>query len=132
MSEDTETSPACAALRWQGIPVSAQGTAEPVPTRMLVRLGVLLGVTLTHRPSSSLTILLPQGFDQYGLGLHAALPTPQLQAALGLKAGLVSSGNSLDYVERDMEIMREHDTSVKVGGEKGRLGGVGGGAKRVS
>ncbi|KAL6769098.1 hypothetical protein ACKKBG_A17475 [Auxenochlorella protothecoides x Auxenochlorella symbiontica] len=53
------------------------------------------------------------GFDQYGLGLHAALPTPQLQAALGLKAGLVSSGNSLDYVERDMEIMREHDTSVK-------------------
>lgn len=89
------------------------------------------GDTLTHRPSSSLTILLPQGFDQYGLGLHAALPTPQLQAALGLKAGLVSSGNSLDYVERDMEIMREHDTSVKVGGEKGRLGGVGGGAKRV-
>jgi hypothetical protein len=37
------------------------------------------------------------GFDKQGLGYVESTPTPQLQAALGLKAGIVTSGNSLDY-----------------------------------
>jgi 5'-methylthioadenosine nucleosidase len=53
------------------------------------------------------------GFDKYGLGTTASTPTPNLQAALGLKAGIVSSGNSLDYTERCMDIMNEHGAHVK-------------------
>jgi len=53
------------------------------------------------------------GFDVYGIGRFDALPTPALQAALGLKAGVVSSGNSLDYTSEDMERMVEHSTAVK-------------------
>eukprot|EP00887_Chlorella_sp_A99_P000548 scaffold17.g548.t1 len=43
------------------------------------------------------------GFDSYGVGEFAALPTPALQAALALKSGVVTSGNSLDYTAQDME-----------------------------
>jgi hypothetical protein len=56
-----------------------------------------------------------QGFDKYGIGHYDALPTPALQQALGLKCGVVSSGNSLDYTAEDMELMTEHEASVKVG-----------------
>lgn len=37
------------------------------------------------------------GFEAYGLDLVQSVATPALQKALGLKAGIVSSGNSLDY-----------------------------------
>ena len=40
-----------------------------------------------------------------------ALPPPQ--AALGLKLGVVSSGNSLDYTDKCMEIMTQHTAAVK-------------------
>eukprot|EP00955_Chlamydomonas_euryale_P083324 363838-Chlamydomonas_euryale.AAC.4 len=35
------------------------------------------------------------------------------QAALGFKAGVISSGNSLDYTDKDMAIMLEHGVAVK-------------------
>jgi hypothetical protein len=38
---------------------------------------------------------------------------PLIQAALGLKLGVVSSGNSLDYTDRCMEIMGQHQAAVK-------------------
>lgn len=53
------------------------------------------------------------GFDIYGVGKYDALPTPNLRAALGLKAGVVSSGNSLDYTAEDMARMVEHEAAVK-------------------
>jgi 5'-methylthioadenosine nucleosidase len=53
------------------------------------------------------------GFDLYGVGRYEALPTPALRAALGLKAGLVSSGNSLDFTAEDMAAMTHHGASIK-------------------
>jgi len=53
------------------------------------------------------------GFDAYGLGHTVCAPTPALQAALGLKTGVVSSGNSLDYTDRCMGIMEAHGVAVK-------------------
>ena len=42
-----------------------------------------------------------------------ALATPRMQAALGLKAGVVTSGNSLDFTSEDMGIMTAHEACVK-------------------
>lgn len=39
-------------------------------------------------------------FDVYGVGCEASTPTEKLVAALGLKQGVVSSGNSLDYTDK--------------------------------
>lgn len=65
-----------------------------------------------HQPPSTAPPLQP--FEAYGIGRSAAVPTPNLQKAIGLKAGVVSSGNSLDHMPRDLEIMRQHDTAIKV------------------
>lgn len=53
------------------------------------------------------------GFDKYGIGLIKSPSVPNLQAALGLKLGVVSSGNSLDYTDKCMEIMGQHQAAVK-------------------
>lgn len=53
------------------------------------------------------------GFDKYGLGFIVSVPTPNLQAALSLKTGIVTSGDSLDYTDRCMAIMTEHGAAVK-------------------
>lgn len=53
------------------------------------------------------------GFDKQGLGYVDSTPTPKLQEALQLKAGIVTSGNSLDYTDKDMEIMTKHKAAVK-------------------
>lgn len=52
-------------------------------------------------------------FDKYGLGYCTSPATSKLQAALGLKQGVVSSGNSLDYTDKCMEIMAAHNVAVK-------------------
>lgn len=53
------------------------------------------------------------GFDKQGLGYVDSTPTPNLRQQLGLKAGIVTSGNSLDYTQQDMEIMNKHNAAVK-------------------
>ena len=53
------------------------------------------------------------GFDTYGIGKTSSTSTPALQSLLGFKSGVVSSGNSLDYTDRCMEIMKEHGAAVK-------------------
>jgi 5'-methylthioadenosine nucleosidase len=53
------------------------------------------------------------GFDRYGVGKLATLTAPRMREALGLKAGVCSSGNSLDWVQEDMNLMQEHQASVK-------------------
>ncbi|KXZ47923.1 hypothetical protein GPECTOR_32g536 [Gonium pectorale] len=52
-------------------------------------------------------------FDKYGIGYSLCLATPGLQEALSLKQGVVSSGNSLDYTDKCMEIMAQHSVAVK-------------------
>ncbi|KAG2497949.1 hypothetical protein HYH03_004211 [Edaphochlamys debaryana] len=52
-------------------------------------------------------------FDKYGIGYSNCLATPNLQSSLGLKQGVVSSGNSLDYTDKCMEIMAQHSVAVK-------------------
>jgi 5'-methylthioadenosine nucleosidase len=59
-------------------------------------------------------IPIHDAFEAFGLGRVESTPTPQLRAALpSLKLGLVSSGNSLDYTDRCMEIMTKHGAHVK-------------------
>jgi len=53
------------------------------------------------------------GFEAYGVGREAAAPVPNLARAVGLKEGVVTTGNSLDYHDRDMENMVEAKASVK-------------------
>eukprot|EP00878_Enallax_costatus_P032170 GHUV01035281.1.p1 GENE.GHUV01035281.1~~GHUV01035281.1.p1 ORF type:complete len:132 (+),score=52.74 GHUV01035281.1:623-1018(+) len=53
------------------------------------------------------------GFDKQGLGYVDSTPTPNLRKALNLKAGIVTSGNSLDYTQEDMAIMNRHGAAVK-------------------
>lgn len=53
------------------------------------------------------------GFDTYGIGAYDGVPAPNLTKALGLKEGVVSSGNSLDFTKEDMERMLQHGVAVK-------------------
>lgn len=53
------------------------------------------------------------GFDAYGEGKIHSLATPALRAACGLKLGIVSSGNSLDYTDKCMEAMTGAGVAVK-------------------
>ena len=56
------------------------------------------------------------GFDRYGIGEVVCAPEPaaeQIAADLGYKVGSVTTGNSLDWVERDMEQMVANGAHVK-------------------
>lgn len=53
------------------------------------------------------------GFDTYGIDKRRTLSGKKLRNALGLKGGVCSSGNSLDYTSEDMKLMTEHCASVK-------------------
>ena len=58
------------------------------------------------------------GFDTFGIGkLEVATeikPSPtEMASSLGYKTGICTTGNSLDYVDKDSEIMLENDASVK-------------------
>jgi 5'-methylthioadenosine nucleosidase len=49
------------------------------------------------------------GFDKYGIGQCHSNPSPLMQSELGFKLGVISSGNSLDYTDKCLEIMGNHD-----------------------
>ena len=53
-------------------------------------------------------------FEEYGIGLKPSISTKNLREKLGLKAGVVSTGNSLGCTEACMEIMKEHSAKAKV------------------
>lgn len=53
------------------------------------------------------------GFDTYGIGSYDGTPAPNLAKHLGLKDGIVSSGNSLTFTAEDMEAMQKHGVAVK-------------------
>jgi 5'-methylthioadenosine nucleosidase len=54
-----------------------------------------------------------KGFDRYGSGGYDCRDFRALVLNAGLKTGRISTGNSLDTTERDMEIMRTHQIAVK-------------------
>lgn len=53
------------------------------------------------------------GFDTYGLGKLQTLDTTKMAGKLGYKTGICTTGNSLDKTDKDDEIMKENDASVK-------------------
>jgi 5'-methylthioadenosine nucleosidase len=53
------------------------------------------------------------GFDAYGIGKLTTVNASQMAGNLGYKTGICTTGNSLDWVEKDDELMKENDASVK-------------------
>jgi 5'-methylthioadenosine nucleosidase len=56
------------------------------------------------------------GFDIYGTGKLEVTTTPSprdMAATLGYKTGICTTGNSLDFVDKDAELMLQNDASVK-------------------
>ncbi|MDP0492255.1 MAG: hypothetical protein Q7Q71_14490 [Verrucomicrobiota bacterium JB023] len=54
------------------------------------------------------------GFLDYGLGRHPAADlVPQLAAQLGVRTASLSTGNSLDHVDRDMDIFLSNGAHLK-------------------
>jgi nucleoside phosphorylase len=53
------------------------------------------------------------GFDRYGEGHYPGIDPTELAARIGLKTGVVSTGNSLDHAPRDLEIMAGFGCDVK-------------------
>lgn len=54
-----------------------------------------------------------EGFEDFGHGYYPAIDTDEISSALGLKQGVVTTGNSLDHTPTDMEIIRKHNASCK-------------------
>jgi nucleoside phosphorylase len=54
-----------------------------------------------------------EGFDRYGLGGYRCADFSAMARSVALKSGRISTGNSLDVTERDVEIMRANQITVK-------------------
>jgi len=54
-----------------------------------------------------------QGYDIYGVGHFPVLPLDKMAHALGLKLGVVSTGNSLDFTAKDLEMIEQNNGSIK-------------------
>ena len=52
-------------------------------------------------------------FREYGLGGYPLEPQPELIRKLGLKTGILSSGNAFDFSEQDRDIMLSLGVSIK-------------------
>jgi len=52
-------------------------------------------------------------FDAYGIGNYELINTDFLAERIGLKQGIISTGNSLDHVDRDMQLMNQNNASLK-------------------
>jgi len=53
------------------------------------------------------------GFDTYGVGKLETMETSTMAEKLGYKTGICTTGNSLDKTDKDDEIMKDNDASVK-------------------
>ena len=53
------------------------------------------------------------GFDTYGVGHADAHPCPALRTSTGFKPGVVSTGNSLDAPDVDVDMLTKNEASVK-------------------
>ena len=57
-------------------------------------------------------INLPK-YKEYGIGFYPCYPCEKIARELNLRLGVISTGNSLEYTEKDLEIMREYNGVVK-------------------
>lgn len=53
------------------------------------------------------------GFDAYGIGSYYCFDTRRIAENLGLKTGIVSTGSSLDYTDKDLELIKSYGGVVK-------------------
>ena len=53
------------------------------------------------------------GFYEYGIGYYPCIPCGDIAKTLGLKTGIITTGNSLDYTQEDLEMMRKYNGVVK-------------------
>ena len=53
------------------------------------------------------------GFNEYGIGKYSCYPCEDIAKRLGLKTGIISTGNSLDHTPLDLEIIETHNGEVK-------------------
>lgn len=52
-------------------------------------------------------------FERYGIGYYPCLPCKQIAKDLNLRTGVVSTGNSLDFTQKDQEVMQSYKGVVK-------------------
>jgi len=53
------------------------------------------------------------GFDAYGIGSYYCFDTREMANNLGLKTGVVSTGSSLDFTDKDLEMIKSYGGVVK-------------------
>ncbi|HHH54962.1 MAG TPA: hypothetical protein ENK91_14965 [Bacteroidetes bacterium] len=58
-------------------------------------------------------ISLPGGYSEYGIGHYNSLKSDKIAERLGLKQGIISTGDAFDLNEYDLKIMQENDVDVK-------------------
>jgi len=58
-------------------------------------------------------IPLPGGYENYGIGNYPAAEAPALARALSLPTGIVSTGNSLELIERDQQMLERNGAVAK-------------------
>ncbi len=57
-------------------------------------------------------IMLP-GFFEYGIGNYPCVKAEGMARDLGLRTGVISTGNSLDMIKKDLQFMIPNDTMLK-------------------
>lgn len=53
------------------------------------------------------------GFDAYGIGSYPCIDSREIAKNLDLKTGIISTGSSLDFTEKDIELMNSSGAVVK-------------------
>ena len=53
------------------------------------------------------------GFKEYGIGDYPSFDTSEIAKKLNLKTGRISTGDSLDHTEKDLELMGAHKAIIK-------------------
>ena len=52
-------------------------------------------------------------FKEYGIGYFPSMPCEEIAKTLGFKTGIVTTGNSLDCTEKDLEIIKSYNGVAK-------------------
>jgi len=53
------------------------------------------------------------GFKEYGVGKYPCYPCEHIAKKIGVKLGVISTGNSLDHTPTDLEIIKSHNGAAK-------------------
>lgn len=53
------------------------------------------------------------GFKEYGIGRYQCITSKTIANDLGLRTGVISTGSSLDYTQKDLEVIKSYNGVVK-------------------